>query len=33
MRWRNIIVVHKERLKDIKYEKGHGDGIAKVCFS
>ena len=24
-------MVHKERLKDIMYEKGHGEGIAKVC--
>ena len=31
VRWNNIAVVHKERLQDIKYEKGHGEGIAKVC--
>ena len=33
VKWRNIAVVHKERLKDIKYQKGHGEGIAKVCHA
>ena len=31
VKWKSIPVVHIERLKDIKYEKGHGEGIAKVC--
>jgi len=30
IRWRDIPVVYNEQLKDIKYEKGHGEGIAKV---
>ncbi len=30
VRWRDIPVVYNEQLKDIKYEKGHGEGIAKV---
>ena len=31
VKWRNIPEVHKERLKDIRYEKGQSEGIAKVC--
>ena len=30
VKWRDIPVVYNEQLKDIKYEKGHGEGIAKV---
>lgn len=31
VRWRTIPEVHKERLRDIIYEKGQSEGIAKVC--
>ena len=32
VRWKDVAVVHKEQLRDVKYEKGHGEGIAKVCY-